>query len=161
MQTLEARRPPAVGDRAPDFTLPSTSGAPTSLSSYRGAKHVLVAFFPLAFTSVCTAEICGFSDDFDQFADRDVEVLPISVDSAATLAEYKRKYGMRVELLSDFRREVSRAYGVLLEGPFFANRAYFLVDKEGVVRWAHVEEHPGLRRENEEVLARIAALGTG
>jgi len=74
-----------------------------------------------------------------------------------TLNEFKAKHGLKVDLLSDFRREASRAYGVLLEHTFFSTRAYFLVDAEGVVRWAHVEENPGVRRDNAEILAALRA----
>jgi peroxiredoxin len=84
-----------------------------------------------------------------------VTVLPISVDSTDSLREYKAKYGMHTDLLSDFKREVSRRYGVLNEERFYANRADFLIDRDGVIRWAHVEEHPGLRREDRELLAEI------
>jgi len=150
---------PAVGELAPDFSLPSTAGRTVTLSAYRGRQPVLLAFFPLAFTSTCTEELCDFTDDFDRFAVGEVEVLPISVDSVPTLTEYRRKYDMKVDLLSDFKREVARSYGVLLERPFFANRAYFLVDRAGVVRWAHVEENPGRRRQNGEILEQIERLG--
>jgi peroxiredoxin len=151
-------RPLAAGDRAPDFTLQSTGGAPVTLSSFAGKKHVLLAFFPAAFTSTCTEELCALRDDYEQFTSRDVEVLPISVDAVPSLAEFKRSQGMKVELLSDFKREASRAYGTLWQDAFFSNRAYFLIDKAGVVRWAHVEANPGLRRENEEILGQIAKL---
>lgn len=150
---------PGAGDLAPDFTLPSTAGREVTLSSLRGERNVLLAFFPLAFTSTCTTEMCAFSEDFDQFAQRDTVVLPISVDSVPTLKEYRAKYAMTVELLSDFRREVSRRYGVLNEERFHSKRAYFLVDREGVVRWAHVESRAGERRENAEILAEIEKLG--
>lgn len=153
-----APTPPAVGSAAPDFSLASTSGETVTLSSYRDKQPVLIAFFPLAFTSTCTEELCGFRDEYDEFARHGVAVLPISVDSTASLREFKTKYGLQTDLLSDFRREVSRAYGVLIEERFYANRAYFLIDKAGVVRWAHVEEHPGKRRENAEILAEIAKL---
>lgn len=146
---------PQAGDAAPDFTLASTSGEKTTLSSFQGRRAVLLAFFPLAFTSTCTSELCAFSDDFDGFTSADIEVLPISVDAVPSLAEYKRKYEMKTDLLSDFRREASMAYGVLREDTYFANRAYFLIDKSGVVRWAHVESSPGQRRENEEIFAAI------
>ena len=149
---------PAVGTPAPDFTLPSTAGTDVTLSALRG-RPVLLAFFPLAFTSTCTAELCAFSDDWDAFAGHEVVVLPTSVDSVPTLREFKAKHDLKVDMLSDFRREVSRAYGVLLEHTFFATRAYFLIDGEGIVRWAHVEENPGLRRQNAEILAEIARLG--
>jgi peroxiredoxin len=146
--------PPAAGTVAPDFTLPSTSGERVTLSQYRG-KRVLIAFFPLAFSSTCTAELCEMRDDWDAFASRDVVVLPISVDSTYSLKEYKQKYNMKVDLLSDFKREVTNLYGVLNEERFFSNRAYFLVDAQGVVRWAHVEENPGLKRTNQEILAEV------
>ncbi len=115
-----------VGAVAPDFALPSTAGTDVTLSSFRGRKHVLLAFFPLAFTSTCTAENCAFSEDYDAFERAGTTVLPISVDSVPTLKEYKAKHAMRQDLLSDFKREVSRTYGVLLEDRFFSKRAYFL-----------------------------------
>ena len=153
-----AVRPPVAGEKAPDFTLPSTSGEEVTLRDLRGERAVLLAFFPLAFTSTCTTELCAFSEDFDQFDGAGVAVLPISVDSIPTLKEFKAKYGMHAELLSDFKREVSRAYGVLIEDRFYSNRAYFLIDRDGTVRWSHVEENPGMRRENSEIMAHIAAL---
>jgi peroxiredoxin len=153
------QRVPAVGDTAPDLTLPSTSGEKVTLSSFRGKSNVLLAFFPLAFTSTCTAELCAFSDDWDALAATGTVVLPLSVDSIPTLKEFKAKHAMKADLLSDFRRDVSRRYGVLREDTFFSQRAYFLVDRDGIVRWAHVEETPGQRRENREILERIAALG--
>lgn len=149
---------PAPGTLAPDFTLDSTDG-PLTLSSYRGKQHVLLAFFPLAFTSTCTAELCAFSDDYSAFTGSDVAVIPISVDSVPTLKEYRAKYAMKESLASDFKREVSVAYGVLHLERYFSKRAYFLIDKAGVVRWAFVEETPGTRRENAEILAEIAKLG--
>jgi peroxiredoxin len=158
MTAIESRAVPAVGQEAPDFTLPSTSGEKVTLSSLRG-KPVLIAFFPLAFSSTCTAELCEMRDDHDAFIDRDVVVLPISVDHTYSLKEYKAKHGMKVDLLSDFKRDVSRAYGVLMDDRFYANRAYFLLDRNGIIRWAHVEENPSLRREDRELLAAIDAVG--
>ncbi|HEU4641742.1 MAG TPA: redoxin domain-containing protein [Gemmatimonadaceae bacterium] len=159
MTATTTDRVPGVGELAPDFTADSTTGQPVTLSSYRGVSNVLLAFFPLAFTSVCTTEMCDFSEDFDQFAGGGVEVLPISVDSVPTLREFKAKHGLRVELLSDFRRDISRAYGVLLPDRFFSTRAYFLIGKDGRIAWAHVEDSPGQRRANAELLERIRALG--
>ena len=149
---------PQVGVVAPDFTLDSTAGTPVTLSAFRGVQPVLLAFFPLAFTSVCTAELCSFTENYDRFAAFNVAVVPISVDSVATLREYKAKLGLKIDLLSDFRRTVSRQYDVLLDEKFYSNRAYFLIDKAGVVRWAHVEAHPGLKRDDAEILAEIAKL---
>ncbi len=147
-----------VGAVAPDFALPSTAGTDVTLSGFRGRTHVLLAFFPLAFTNTCTAENCSFSEDHDAFERAGTMVLPISVDSVPTLKEYKTKYAMRHDLLSDFRREVSRSYGVLLEDRFFSKRAYFLIDRQGVLRWSHVETELGARRDDAELLRHIRAL---
>jgi len=149
---------PPVGSPAPDFTLPSTSGSDVTLSALRG-KNVLLAFFPLAFTSTCTAEMFAFTEDYDKFGGADTVVLPISVDSVPTLSEFKRKESLGVDLLSDFKREVSRKYGTLIEERFFSNRAYVLIDRQGVIRWAFMEATPGSRRENAEILGQLAKLG--
>ena len=150
---------PRAGDRAPDFALQSTSGATVRLADFRGKSPVLLAFFPLAFTSTCTAELCEFSESFDQYAGKGVTVLPVSVDSVPTLKEFKAKHSMKTDLLSDFKREASRAYGVLREDTFFSERAYFLIDRDGIVRWSHVESKLGEKRASSELLERIAALG--
>ena len=152
-------RVPAVGERAPEFSLQSTSGGTVKLSDFRGKSPVLLAFFPLAFTSTCTAELCEFSESFDQYAGKGVAVLPVSVDSVPTLKEFKAKHAMKTELLSDFKREASRAFGVLREDTFFSERAYFLIDRDGVVRWTHVESKLGDKRGSNELFDRIAALG--
>lgn len=151
-------RVPVVGEAAPDFTLDTTSGKPVTLSGFRGQRNVLVAFFPMAFTSVCTAELCSFTDDYSSFAEKGVEVIPVSVDMVPSLKAFKAQHNISVELASDPRRDVARAYGVLNEEKFFANRSYFLIDKRGDVRWSHVEAANGQRRENAELLAQIAKL---
>lgn len=148
---------PTVGQPAPDFTLPTTAGGETSLASMRG-RNVLLAFFPLAFTSTCTAELCDMRDDWDQFSSADTVVVPISVDSAPTLGVFKKELDLKAEMLSDFKRDVSRLYGVLNEDRFFSNRAYFLIDREGIVRWAHVEANPGQKRSNAEIFEHVSAL---
>jgi len=158
MTSTQLQNSTQVGDLAPDFTAASTSGKEVTLSSFRGKRNVLLAFFPLAFTSTCTKELVCFTEDFDQFAGNGVEILPISVDSTASLREFKSKLQMKTELLSDFKREISRAYGVLNEDRFYSNRAYFLIDKVGRVHWSHVESNNGQRRENSEILAAIKLL---
>lgn len=157
MTAIQSQSIPAVGHQAPDFTLSSTSGEKVTLSALRG-KPVLIAFFPLAFTGTCTQELCEMRDDHDQFVRRGVTILPISVDSTYSLKEYKAKYNMHVDMLSDFTRDVSRRYGVLLEDRFYSNRAYFLLDNDGVIRWEHVEANPGERRPDSEILAAIDQL---
>ena len=158
MTSTQLQNSPQVGDIAPDFSVASTSGSEVSLSSFRGKRDVLLAFFPLAFTGTCSKELICFTEDFDQFTGKGVEILPISVDSIPSLREFKNKLQMKTELLSDFRRDISRAYGVLNEERFCSNRAYFLIDKEGRVRWSHVETKNGERRENSEILAAIKLL---
>lgn len=148
---------PPVGSPAPDFTLPSTADIDVTLSQLRG-RNVLLAFFPLAFTKTCTREMCAFTEDNSQFQDLNALVLPISVDSVATLKEFKAKERMAVDLLSDFKRDVSRLYGTLHEDKFFSNRAYVLIDRHGVVRWTFVEDTPATRRENAELLQQLRAL---
>jgi peroxiredoxin len=157
MQTATSALPP-VGRPAPDFTLPSTAGREISLSEYRGRATVVLAFFPLASTGVCTDELCSFSDGLPDFAEADTVVLGISVDSVPTLEEFRRKEGITVELLSDFRRDVCRRYGTLDEELFSSRRAYVVVDRAGIVRWTHVEPHPGQRRENDELLTVVRGL---
>lgn len=147
----------AVGQVAPDFTLQSTTGGPIALSGFRGRKVVL-AFFPLAFTSVCTAEMCAFSEDYGRFADADTIVLPISVDSVPTLKEFKAKERLSVDLLSDFKRDVSRQFGMLDEERFLSRRGYVLIDREGIVRWVFVEETPAQFRKPDEILAQLALI---
>ena len=158
MTSTQLQNSPQVGEAAPEFTAASTSGKDVSLSSFRGKRNVLLAFFPLAFTGTCTKELVCFTEDFDQFAGKGVEILPISVDSTASLREFKNKLQMKTELLSDFKRDISRAYGVLNEDRFYSNRAYFLIDKDGRVRWSHVEGNNSERRENSEILAAIKPL---
>jgi peroxiredoxin len=149
---------PTIGQPAPDFTLPSTSGQEVQLSSFRGRENVLVAFFPLAFTGVCTAEMCAFSEDYSRFEKAGTRVLPVSVDAVPSLKAFKEKERMSLDLLSDFHRTASRAYGVLLEDKNLSQRAYFLVDKQGLLRWSHVEAELGHRREDAELLEQIARL---
>jgi len=146
---------PAVGSNAPDFTAASTSGESVTLSSYRGRNAVLLAFFPLAFTSTCTAELCDFNEEYDAFEATGVTLLPISVDSTASLREYRAKYNMKTHLLSDFRREISMAYGVLNDEKYYSNRAYFLIDRDGRIRWSHIEDVNKSKRTNAEILSQI------
>jgi peroxiredoxin len=149
---------PRVGLPAPDLVLPSTEGRDVSLLEFRGDRNVLLAFFPLAFTSTCTTQMRCFTDDFAQFQRTGTVVLPISVDSIPTLCEFRTKYGYALDFLSDFKRDASRRYGVLLEDRYFSKRAYFLIDRSGVLRWRHVEAELGSKRDDAELLEQIAHL---
>ena len=156
--TTSAAGLPAVGEVAPDFTLKSTADEDVSLSAYRGESNVVLAFFPLAFTSVCTAEMCSFTDDFSLFQGVNAQVLGVSVDSVPTLKEFKAKHRIGIDLLSDFRRDVCRAYGTLIEEAFFSRRAYVIIDRDGVVRWSFVEAELGDCRDNAELLDQLRTL---
>jgi peroxiredoxin len=136
-----------IGDTAPDFTLFNTEKQAISLSSYHG-KNVVVLFFPLAFTSTCTAELCGVRDDISDYGKMDAEVLAISVDSLFTLAKFKEEQGLNFNLLSDFNKTASQAYDSLydtfvLEMKGVSKRSAFLIDREGVIRYAEVLESAG------------------
>ena len=150
---------PEIGERAPDFTLPSTAGGEVTLSSFVGKSNVLLAFFPLAFTGVCTAELCNFTKDYSGFTSLNAEVLGISVDSVPTLREFRAKHDIGIDLLSDFKRDVCRQYGTLLEDEFLSSRAYVIIDRAGIVRWAFVEGELGQKRENAELLEQLERLG--
>ena len=155
---MRAPAPPQVGSPAPDFTLPSTGDGEVSLSSYRGRSNVLLAFFPLAFTGVGTAEMREFSEDFSKYESVNATVFGVSVDSVPTLKEFKAKNDISIDLLSDFKRDVCRAYGTLQEEQFFARRAYFLVDQQGTLRWTFTEAQLGDKRGTAELLERLEAL---
>ena len=156
--TTMTQTEPKVGELAPDFTLPSTSGEKVTLSSFRGQKNVLLAWYPLAFTSVCTTEMCAFTEDLSKFDDAGTKVFGVSVDHTASQKAFREKSNLEIDQLSDFKREVSRLYGVLLEDAFFSKRAYFLVDKQGKLAWKWVEAELGHRRENAELLEQIRKL---
>ena len=136
-----------IGDKAPNFTLRNTEKKEISLNDYNG-KSVLVLFFPLAFTGVCTEELCSVRDDISSYDDLGVEVLAISVDSLFTLDRFKAEQGLNFELLSDFNKEVCRAYGSMyddfvLEMKGVAKRSAFVIDKEGTICYAEVLESAG------------------
>ncbi len=133
-----------IGDTAPDFTLFNTEKQAITLSSYQG-KNVVILFFPLAFTSTCTAELCGVRDDISNYGKMDAEILAISVDSPFTLGKFKEEQGLNFNLLSDFNKNVSQAYDSLYESFVLdmkgvSKRSAFLVDRQGVVRYAEVLE---------------------
>lgn len=136
-----------VGDQAPNFTLFSSDKKEVTLAGYQG-RPVVLLFFPLAFTSVCTAELCSVRDELAQYNSAGAEVLAISVDSPMTLAVFKEQQKLNFTLLSDFNKEASRAYGSIYEN-FVLNmhgvskRSAFVVDKDGIIRYAEVLEDAG------------------
>jgi peroxiredoxin Q/BCP len=124
-----------VGDRAPAFTLPGTGGEQYSLSDYAGQRVVLV-FYPGDDTPVCTRQLNAYNDGLDQFAELDAQVLGISAQDVASHERFSGKHGFDFPLLSDTDKAVAAAYGTL--GPIgFPRRSVFIVDREGVIRYAH------------------------
>jgi glutaredoxin-dependent peroxiredoxin len=133
-----------VGDKAPGFKLFNTNKEWVSLTDVKG-KNVVLLFFPLAFTGVCTKELCGVRDNLSFYNNTDAQVFGISVDSNATLAKFKEDQHLNFELLSDFNKEASLAYGVLYENfgwmKGVSKRSAFVIDKGGIVRYAEVLEN--------------------
>ncbi|MEX1179086.1 MAG: peroxiredoxin [Nitriliruptor sp.] len=124
-----------IGDVAPDFELKDQTGQPVRLSDYRGKKAVVLVFYPLTFTGVCEAELCGIRDSIDTFRNDEVETLAVSVDSAPAHQRWAHEQGFDFPLLSDFwpHGEVARTYGVFEEKLGIAARATFVIDKDGQV----------------------------
>ncbi len=128
------------GDTAPDFTVRDQNNEETSLSSFRGRKNVLLVFYPFAFSGLCTNELCMVRDDLPSFQNDDVQLLAISTDPTYTLKAWAGAEGYEFPLLSDFwpHGDVSKEYGVFDDTRGMAVRGTFLVDREGIVRFAEV-----------------------
>ena len=126
-----------VGQEAPDFELKNARGEPVRLSGFRGTKNVVLVFYPLAFSGVCTTELCALRDDFPEITRDDVELLTVSVDSAYVLQKWSDAEDFNFALLSDFwpHGGVASLYGVFDTDRGVARRGTFVIDKAGVVRW--------------------------
>lgn len=151
-----------VGSKAPNFTLRNTEKAEVSLEDYKG-KNVVLLFFPLAFTGVCTTELCTMRDDIATYEGLDAEILAVSVDSLFTLEQFKKAENYNFQLLSDFNKNVSRAYGALYEDFVLdmkgvSKRSAFVIDKEGMIQYAEVLESAGDLPNFEAVKAELAKL---
>lgn len=135
-----------VGAQAPDFKLKNTELKEVSLSDFKG-KKVVLHFFPLAFTGVCTAQLCAMRDNFGYYDGLNAQVLGVSVDSPFTLAKFKEDQAYQFPLLSDFNKETAAAYGALYEDFLglkgIAKRSAFVIDEEGKVIYAEVLEDAG------------------
>ena len=154
-----------VGDQAPDFTLKSKSGDDMndiSLSDYRDSKNVVILFFPLAYTGVCTDEMCSVSGGLADYEALDAQVLGISVDSPFAQEAWAKENDITIPLLSDFNKEVSAAYGSQFEDLIgfkgVAKRSAFVVDKSGVVRFASVSDDPTELPDFDAIKACLQAL---
>lgn len=137
-----------TGQISPDFNLFDADKNKVTLSDYRG-KKVLILFFPLAFSSVCTAELCNIRDNISSYNDANAMVFGISVDSVFVLKKFKEEQHLNFPLLSDFNKEASKAFDVLYETfPAFdmhgvSKRSAFVIDKEGIIKYAEVCASPG------------------
>ncbi len=136
-----------VGDLAPEFTLVDTEKNKVSLSDQKGNK-VLLLFFPMAFTGVCTTELCSVRDNIGQYDQVNAKVFGISVDSPFTLAKFKEDQNLNFPLLSDFNKEVSEEYGCIYDAFIgwmkgVSKRAAFLIDEKGLIQYAEVLESAG------------------
>ena len=136
-----------IGQAAPDFTLYDSTKNKVTLSDLRG-ENVLLLFFPLAFTSTCTAELCSVRDNISFYNKVNAKVFGISVDSLHTLAKYKADQNLNFTLLSDFNKNVSSLYGSLYEMFGYnmkgvSKRSAFVIDKEGIIRYVEILENAG------------------
>ena len=148
-----------VGDQAPDFTLKDQNNQEWTLSEFQGDRNVLVVFYPLAFSGICTGELDQLRDDLAEFAA--VQVLAVSVDSAYTLKAWSDQQGYDFPLLSDFwpHGKVAQDYGVFNDKAGLANRGTFLVDTDGVIRFAEMNQ-PGEARDQTIWKQALATLPT-
>jgi peroxiredoxin len=146
-----------VGEQAPDFTLKDQNNQERTLSELRGDRNVLVVFYPLAFSGICTGELDQLRDDLAAFTD--VQVLAVSVDSVYTLKAWSNQRGYDFPLLADFwpHGKVAQDYGVFNDRAGIANRGTFLVDTDGVIRFAEMKQ-PGEARDQIIWKQALAAL---
>lgn len=153
-----------IGDKAPDFELVDTELKPVKSSSFHGRPSVLV-FFPGAFTSVCTQELCTFRDSMTHFNKVNAAVYGISVDQPFSLAQFKKENNLNFPLLSDFTESVSRSFGGVHENAFnvkglnVSKRAVFVLDKDGKIAYKWVSEDPKKEPNYKEVQEAVAKLG--
>ncbi|NCI45716.1 redoxin domain-containing protein [Sediminibacterium soli] len=154
-----------TGQKAPDFALFDTDKQKRVLHEQQGSNIVLL-FFPLAFTSVCTAELCSVRDNISLYNQADARVFGISVDSLYTLGRFKAEQQLNFPLLSDFNKEASRAFGVLYDTfPSFemqgvSKRAAFVIDKQGIVRYAEICPTPKEQPDFAAIQRVLAGLRT-
>lgn len=137
----------SIGQKAPQFTVRDTDKKEHSLSQYYG-QNIVLLFFPLAFSSVCTKELCGVRDEISEYQILDSEIIAISVDSLYSLHKFKQEQGFQFTLLSDWNKDVSRSYGTIYEDfglgmKGVSKRSAFVIDKKGMIRYAEVLENAG------------------
>ena len=150
---------PIIGDSAPDFTLTNQFGAEISLSDFRGKKNVVIVFYPLSFSGICTGELCELRDNFSQFENADVELLAVSVDSKFVQKKFADSEGYKFSVLADFwpHGAVAKSYGVFIEEAGISNRATFVINKDGDLVAKFITA-PGQARSLDEYNKALASL---
>ena len=150
-----------IGQPAPDLELRDQHGATVTLSSYRGSKAVVLMFYPFAFSGVCTGELCEVRDSQPRFESDDVQLLAVSCDPVFALRAFADRDGLTFPLLSDFwpHGEVAQRYGVLNADRGCAERATFIVDRDGVLRWSVHNQMPQARDLQEQVKVLDGLVG--
>jgi peroxiredoxin len=148
-----------IGDQAPDFTLTNQFGEEVTLSSFRDKKNVVIVFYPLSFSGICTGELCELRDNFAQFENADVELLAISVDSKFVQKQFAEHEGYKFSVLADFwpHGAVAQTYDVFLPEAGISNRATFVVNKHGDLVAKFVTA-PGQARSLDEYQRALASL---
>ena len=148
-----------VGDEAPDFTLSDTKNEKVTLSSFRGQKNVVLAFFPFAFSGTCSAQMPSYEAELERFNNYNTQVIGISADARHALNAWAKQYQMTYPLLSDFypHAAVAQKYGVMHDLGM-PERALFVIDKEGKIRWIHVHRPIGEAPDNEELFDVLRQL---
>ena len=150
---------PIIGDDAPDFSLLNQYGETVTLSQFKGHKNVVLVFYPLSFSGICTGELCELRDNFAQFERANVELLAISVDSKFVQKMFAEHEGYKFSVLADFwpHGKVAQDYGVFLEENGISNRATFVINKDGVLVAKFVTA-PGQARSLDEYEKALATL---
>lgn len=152
-----------VGDKAPDFTLIDTERKSRSLSEFRG-KNTVLAFFPGAFTGVCTKEMCTLRDTMTKFSSMNAQVVGVSVDSPFANEGFAGQNNLQFPLLSDYKREAVKLYGIPLEnfaglqGYTVAKRAVYVLDKDGTVSYTWVSDNPGVEPNYDEISKALSSI---
>ncbi|UCC26456.1 MAG: redoxin domain-containing protein [Gemmatimonadales bacterium] len=153
----------AVGTEAPDFSLPPGPGPDrVTLSAFRGEDNVVLLFFPMAFSSVCTDEMCQMAESYSRWGGLDAQVLGVSVDSPFVVQKFKQETGAQFPMLSDFNKEAIHAFDVVYEDFYGARgvgkRSVFVIDREGVIQYVWVTEDAGVIPDFEEIRNVVEAL---
>jgi len=155
---MSDQRVPEVGEMAPDFRLRGPDGQFVTLAEFRGVNPVVLAFFPLAFSPVCSHQLPALEREIGRLRERHAEVLGISVDSHHANREFGNRLRLTFPLLSDLKHQASLAYGVMLDEQGYSNRALFLVDLEGRLAYRDVSPNPSVVPSTEALIAALDRL---